>query len=466
MELNESFCTRMSGLLGDDYNAYLDSFDHEAVKAFHLNDAVISADDFLGFESGLDDIDITVIPDSPCGYYYKSDQIGKTPAHHAGMIYSQDPSAMAVLAGIDLDDVTSPRILDLCAAPGGKTSQLAAAVKGRGVVIANEPNPSRNQVLCSNIERMGYENVIVTRCEPSEIAAFYPSYFDLILADVPCSGEGMFRKYPESVNEWSTENIKNCVLRSRDILENAVSMLRPGGRLIFSTCTYAPEENEETCAYLTKELGLQYTKAPEYTNKYALHSKIKGGEGYRFYPHLFKGEGQFASYFVKPGSCINTSSKSEINLKNVSGDVLKQIETCFGGMPDIDISRLYVYKDRIIYLSEGIDRLPPRGITMAGINIGWLDGKNKGKNFTPHHHVFSSLGRKLPAFVELGSDKALMEAYLRGEEIRPDDRLAENSVLKDKCFGAVLFAGVPAGGFKFAGGKLKNHYPKGLRNLR
>ena len=462
MVLNGSFQNRMSELLGDGFKAYMDSFDEESVKAFHLNLSVISVDAFSEWESCLDDIDYSKIPDSPYGFYYKSEQIGRTPAHHSGMIYSQDPSAMAVLSCVGLEKDESPRILDLCAAPGGKTSQLAIASAGKGIVVANEPNPSRNQVLCSNIERMGFGNVLVTKSEPAELASVFPSYFDLILTDVPCSGEGMFRKYPESVNEWSEENIRNCVSRSKEILENAVSMLRPGGRLIFSTCTYAPEENEQTCRMLTDDLGLIYDKAPEYTLKHALYSELSGGKGYRFYPHLFKGEGQFVSYFKKPGESRTCATGNDIGLKKASSDILKQIDNCFGGMPDIDISRIFIYKDRVIYLADGIDRLPARGITMVGVNIG----KQDGKNFTPHHHVFSALGRRLPTYVELGTDRSLMEAYLRGEEIRLTDALKDNSKLKDKCFGAVLFAGVPVGGFKYAGGKLKNHYPKGLRNLR
>lgn len=451
MNLPEAFIKRMDKLLGSDAGAFFAAHDKEAYKAFHLNTARMSKADFEKWLSSQDKLTA-----APCkngyGYIYSlkdGSTIGSLSLHHAGAIYSQDPSAQLPVCGVEISP--DMRILDMCAAPGGKTSQLAMAVDGgSGFVLANEPNPPRNRILISNIERMGYRNVISSCLDPADIADVYPGYFDLVLVDAPCSGEGMFRKYPESIEQWSVDNIMLCASRQHDILNSAVRCLKDGGILIYSTCTYAPEEDEQQLEYMINELGLLSFEPSPLVSGYAL----KTADGaYRAYPHLYEGEGQFMAYLKKPGSEIRKyGSRLPSALKELSTSEAKALKDSVGSL--FDDHPLYKYRDRYVIVRSVPEILPERGISSIGVTAAVYDEKKK--RFVPHHQFFSAYGNELPCRLDLSPDDPDIRQYLNGMELTAGDGFS-------KGYGAVCVSSVALGGIRIAGGRAKNLYPKGLR---
>ena len=261
--LPAAFEARMRQMLGDEYDAFEKSMrEEDRYRSLRVNTLKTDPGTFAGQAAWR----LQPVPWEPAGFYYREeDRPGRHPWHETGMYYIQEPSAMAVsaLAGARPGE----RVLDLCAAPGGKTTGLAAAMEGRGLLAANEIHPQRARILSQNIERMGISNALVINEDPHRLAEQFPAYFDRIIVDAPCSGEGMFRKEPQAIPNWSPDNVRLCAERQQDILEQAVSMLADGGTLVYSTCTFAPEEDEETicrllcahpeltCSDLPAELG-------------------------------------------------------------------------------------------------------------------------------------------------------------------------------------------------------------------
>ncbi len=463
MNLPSAYLDRMKGLLKDSLPDYLESFHAPAVKGFHVNQMLLPASsplpDIFFQPEEASGLEARELPSVPGGYRCNAEHIGHHPLHHAGLIYSQDPGAMlpATLADIR----PGMRILDLCAAPGGKTSQLLSAMKGSGVLIANEPQPERNRILQQNMERMGYPNVMVTCADPSDLAPALPEAFDCILVDAPCSGEGMFRKYPESIAEWSQDNVRHCALRQRDILESAVQMLAPGGQLIYSTCTYAPEENEMQILWLKNKFGLIAGPIPERIQKITV-STMEGTA--RFYPHLAPGEGQFMASLRKPGetpaSAMSFRPLIPSGKQRPEDKVLKALRE----FPDLwslleeQRHRLYTSHGNLWLLPENAPFINDRWLSAPGIALGSTDPR--GKRFIPHHHLFKALAGKFSLRLDLTPDSPLVDKYLRGEEL---DAALLGREISGKGFGVVTLCGASLGGFRYAGGRLKNLYPKGLR---
>ena len=243
IELPQVFTERMKGLLSpEEYTAFIESYEKERTQGLRIN--LLKTE--KGRELAAGQFQLEQIPWVPNGYYYQGSQKpGKHPYHEAGLYYIQEPSAMAVA------ELSAPKpgewVLDLCAAPGGKSTQLAGKMMGKGVLVCNEIHPSRAKVLSQNIERMGIGNSIVTNEDSGKLAGtVFGPIFDKIVVDAPCSGEGMFRKDEEARLQWSSSHVKACALRQAEILDNGAAMLKPGGRLVYSTCTFAPEENEES----------------------------------------------------------------------------------------------------------------------------------------------------------------------------------------------------------------------------
>ena len=254
---------------------------------------------------------LTPIPWVKEGYYYEAQaRPGRHPFHEAGVYYIQEPSAMAVTEL--LDPQPGERILDLCAAPGGKSSHIASRLKGKGFLLSNEIHPARAKILSQNMERMGVSNGVVVNEEPSRLAAVFPEFFDGIVVDAPCSGEGMFRKDEEAVEQWSEEHVKMCAARQEQILAQAARMIKPGGRIVYSTCTFAPEEHEGTVLNFLKGHEDFYLEQTEGCEKFS-HGKPEWagfGDGeeksheeeaaiyhlertFRLLPHCLEGEGHF-----------------------------------------------------------------------------------------------------------------------------------------------------------------------------
>ena len=302
--LPAGFTEKMERLPGLDAAAFFRALDGEAVRGLRINPAKCDA---LPAPSPFILRKITYVRSGyileGCGV-----PVGQTPEHHAGMIYMQDPGAMCPVAAVNIEE--GWRVADLCAAPGGKTSQLSAAVGEGGAVLSNEYVGKRARILVGNVERLGLRNVAVTSLDTSELAKLYPAFFDLVAADAPCSGEGMFRKCEDAVSDWSENNVRECAKRQAVILDAAAKMVKPGGLLLYSTCTYSPEEDEMTVSAFT-DRHPEFSIIPvreEIRRVTAPGIRLPGvttkniEECRRFYPYLTPGEGQFLCLMRKDGS--------------------------------------------------------------------------------------------------------------------------------------------------------------------
>ena len=285
MALPVEFENKMKLMLGKEWDDFLSSYDNNRYQALRFN-TLKKGIDVSKYSEYLKNADIDEAEEVSWAknafYYGEESRPGKHPYHEAGLYYIQEPSAMSPAALLAPE--TGMRVLDLCAAPGGKSTQLASYLDGTGLLISNEINSARSRILSSNIERMGAVNVIVTNEDSSKLATKFPSYFHAIQVDAPCSGEGMFRKLPEAMEQWSPKQVLVCASRQLEILNNAAVMLMPGGRIVYSTCTFSREENEDVIE--------------EFLSK---HPEFSVGKMERFWPHIQKGEGHFVAELFKTG---------------------------------------------------------------------------------------------------------------------------------------------------------------------
>ncbi|MFQ7682391.1 MAG: SAM-dependent methyltransferase, partial [Streptococcus salivarius] len=280
MQFPSDFIEKYNKLLGDEAEEFFASFDQEAVSAYRTNPLKKQQKDFPD-----------VIPETPWGHYGKIS--GKSADHATGLVYSQEPAAQMVA------QVAAPakgsRVLDLAAAPGGKSTHLLSYLDNTGLLVSNEINPKRSKILVENIERFGARNVVVTNTSADKLAKVFKNYFDTIVFDGPCSGEGMFRKDPDAIQYWHKEYPCELAQLQKDILSDGLKMLAPGGQLIYSTCTWSPEENEGVVAWILENYpNLELVEIPKWNG---MRGGIDFPETARMYPHHFKGEGQFVAKF-------------------------------------------------------------------------------------------------------------------------------------------------------------------------
>ena len=446
--LPEGFTKRMKDMLGEEYRVFEAALAEPNVRAVRVNTTKISVEDFLDRTS----LTLSPIDYATDGFIPEDcEHIGRSPEHHAGMFYVQDPGAMATVKALDIQE--GWRVLDACSAPGGKASQLASAVGDGGFVLANEYVPKRAKIIVSNFERLGIKNAVVTSLDTAKIGQMFDSFFDLVLCDAPCSGEGMFRKYDEALTEWSEENVKLCADRQREILANLAPTVKAGGYLLYSTCTYSKEENEDTVADFLR-------KHPEFTlcdvkaqMKAATADGIDGMvKARRFYPHIAKGEGQFIALMQKDEKCGNLPT---ILYKEFTNQPSKQDVAVVKKFIDDNLSSKL--DGRLISWGEQIALVPhDMPIPLKAFMPGVMLGEVKKGNFFPHHQFFSAYGKHFKRIENLKKDDPRVEKYLRGEEI--------DATEDGNGWCAVFYEGVPLGGGKISGGRIKNHYPKGLRN--
>ncbi len=477
--LPHEFKVRMTALLGEDEASRLFNSIEEksAVKAFRVNKLKTDPE---SFEAAEPEIDRKRVDFPPCAYLTAEEFPGSIPCHHSGAIYMQDISAMSTVHAVE--DIEGACVLDSCSAPGGKTTQLAAMVGRGGIVVANEYEQKRARILRSNVERMGAENVVVCNLDTAVLAQFYPEKFDLVLCDAPCSGEGMFRKNERAVTEWSLENVKMCRDRQREILSNVVKCVKKGGRLLYSTCTFSLEENEENVAWFLNEYkDFELVEVSEEL-KAATSNGISLGDGAdgdidmskcrRIYPHLSLGEGQFIALLKRRDGCgedavtadnlpkkdkrgsengQNKKNRAELDAHMLAREFLRENLV---NIPDGELVSL----GNTIYLAPSIE-LPEYNVLGAGVALGECQ---KGR-ILPHHHLFSALGKDFKLKIMLSGRSEEAKRYLCGEEISVDGCLEANDE-KSNGWAAVMIDGCPVGGAKVSGGVAKNHYPKGLRN--
>ena len=375
------------------------------------------------------------------------------PLFHAGCYYVQDSSAMFVgyLFRKLLTGRGPLRVLDLCAAPGGKTTDLAASLRGAYgdgfVLVANEVMKARVGVLDDNVARWGDPNVVVTSVDPGAFARL-AGWFDIIVADVPCSGEGMFRKDPRAVEEWSLENVQFCAARSRRILTDIWPTLAPGGILLYSTCTFNLEENDHNAAWIADELGadvLPVAMDPQW-------KIVEMETGYHFFPHLIRGEGFYVCALRKQGDaehfmpykCKETKKTS----KPVDGEEdmrlwLKHPEHWFIRQYDHFMTA---------YPLQHKDLIESLGSQLTCISTGFGIGELRGKHVAPQHALAMAKDVNMDAFPVLEADYETALSYLRTEALQVDVRLPLGSCL-------LSYEGVPLGFAKNVGNRLNNAYP-------
>ena len=446
-QLPKEFENRMKKLLGNDFENYLNELKNPPVKAFRVNTEKISLEEF----EKINIFGCEKIPYVENGFYLNYDKVGNHPYHHAGLIYVQEPAAMAPAECIDIDPNWC--VLDMCAAPGGKSTQLKNKLGENGVLVSNEIVSSRCKILTGNIERLGLQNTVVTCMDTARLSTLFPKTFDLVMVDAPCSGEGMFRKEEIAIDEWSQSNVLMCAKRQQEILENAVKCLKSGGYIIYATCTFSLEENEMTVDnFLQSHPDFELVPVKE-----AVKSSTADGIKYdgctqenihltrRFYPHIAKGEGQFMAVLHHKGEMCETTENA------VKAQKPNKIVTDFLNDTLTDYNPDFVgeFNGNPIYYNNKLP-IKDRTAFCCGVTIGEIR-----KNYIlPHHQLFMALGDKFKRKINLAPDSAELNKYLHGEEF---DTNLENG------WAVVTVNGCTLGGAKVVNGRAKNHYPKGLR---
>ena len=450
MPLPEEFCTRMQSLLGEEYDAFLASYDAPRAGGLRVNPQKCTPEKFAETAP----FSLTPVPWTREGFCYgETDRPGRHPWYDAGVYYMQEPSAMAV--GALADPKPGERVLDLCAAPGGKTTHLAGRMAGEGILIANEIHPSRSNILSQTVERMGIPNCAVLCETPARLAQHFPGYFDCVVVDAPCSGEGMFRKEDIAVTEWRPESPAMCAARQAEILDEAAEMVRPGGRMVYSTCTFAPEENEGSISRFLErhpEFSITAVDAPWFAPgqpSWTENGHPNTARTFRLWPHRLRGEGHYAAVLHKTdgeeGGIQTVTPMRNRDIPSEWPDFCR--DTLTAPLTGVLVRQ----RDTLWIQPEGFPDLSGLRVRRAGIELGVLR-KNR---FEPAH----ALSHALPASqflrcADFPSDSAEIGRYLHGDTLPAD-------LPKGWC--AVAADGCVLGWAKSAGGMLKNHYPKGLR---
>ena len=427
--LPKEFLNRMENQLGDEYPAFLASLERSRAVALRFNPLKGERPTlpFVGAE----------VPWEPMGFYYDPDsRPGLHPYHEAGVYYLQEASAMAPV--VLLDPQPGEKVCDLCAAPGGKTTQIAGRMGGKGFLLCNEINPKRAKILSRNIERMGVGNALVTNEHPQNLAKRYPDYFDRVLIDAPCSGEGMFRKEEAAVTDWSQETVEMCARRQAEILHSGAQLVRPGGRLVYSTCTFAPEENEQAIAAFLQahpDFIPETVEAPWFT---------PGPDGsFRLWPHKLLGEGHFAAVLRRQG-------EEAPSQKDLPGEKLPKEWEEFAQKLQITLpaGKAVLFGQSLYWAPVGMPDIRGVKVMRPGLELGEV---KKGR-FEPAHALALWL-KEASNVQDLTADDRDVASYMHGETISTEQT--------GWCL--VTVDGYSIGWGKGDGKILKNHYPKGLR---
>jgi len=434
------FYKRMEAQLGEEYRAFLDCMAAPPVRGARLNPLKC---DRRTLEGSLP-FPLRPTPFSELSYYVDApDKFGPLPAHHAGMFYSQEPSAAA--AATALDPQPGEKILDLCASPGGKSTQIAGLMMGKGLLWANEAVMSRTGQLLSNLERLGVPNAVASCCHPDKLCKTLQGYFDRVLVDAPCSGEGLFRRNPEAGRQWSPAGVQACARRQSAILDSAALAVKEGGVLVYSTCTFSQEENE---AVVKKFLQSHREFVAEEIPAPFGRPSLDGGPARRIYP-MDGGEGHFIARFRR-------MTYNECRIRGFSGyflgDQARSGRALYEELFTDDCPEdLFIAGDKLLILPADLPEINGLNVLRAGVELASLHTRR----LEPAHGVFvSHSGTACREVMDFAPDDPELLAFLRGEEISTTKR----------GYPAVCVNGVPLGFGKASQGRLKNHYPKGLRN--
>lgn len=462
--LPEAFIRRMKEMLGSDYETFEKSYELPNYQAFRLNTLKAERETFLKQTV----FSLKEVPWCPNGFYYaKTDAPGKHPYHGAGVYYIQEPSAMAPAEYLDVKP--GERVLDLCAAPGGKTTQIAACMKGEGMLICNEIHPARAKILSENIERLGIKNAVVLNETPAHLSEFFTDYFDKILVDAPCSGEGMFRKNEDACGEWSIENVRICGERQDEILDCAANMLKPGGRIVYSTCTFAPTENEGSIYRFLKHHAefdtaetKRYDGMTEGQLNWYLDHPVTDMEDYeekikrtiRLWPHRVKGEGHYLAVLKKNGIRLAEESgfcKNAPEKGIAEKDGKEFLEFCKENLNEIPQGKKIKFGEQLYLIPDEMPSLKGVKALRPGLHLGTM----KKNRFEPSHAFALALTERMVRHtICLPAEGNEVKAYLNGQTL---------SYEGEKGWYLVTVDGYSLGWGKLSGNVLKNHYPKGLR---
>jgi NOL1/NOP2/sun family putative RNA methylase len=457
MMLPIAYLDRMKGMLGEEYDSFMAHYGDPPSVGLRVNTLKLNPQTFATLWPEV----LSPIPWTQSGFTLPPDsRPGKHPYHAAGLYYLQDPAAMAVAEV--LDPQPGERVLDLSAAPGGKSTHLAAKLGDQGLLVANDIHPRRVKDLAKNLERWGTRNTIILNETPSRLAEHFGAYFDKVLVDAPCSGEGMFRKDPAARQEWTPKLVESCAIRQDGIMRDAARLVRPGGRLAYATCTFAPEEDEGTVTRFLQEhpdfqlvdIAMPDGRVPEFTQQIEASYPPAVARTLRLWPHKVPGEGHFVALFQRLG--------------NAYGDPVRLAAANYGPVPKEAASYLHSFLEDVMNWRPSMERLalhgtylyqlPERMPELSGLRVihwGFWLGMVKVKRFEPSHAL--ALGLTPGDFqqvIDLTAADARIMAYLHGEVLPipgPD--------------GWVLVAvdGFPVGWGKRVQNRVKSHSPKWLR---
>ena len=461
-QLPEAFLLKMQELLGEEFGQYLESFKEEWKPGLRVNTLKLSPKEL----AELVPWNLEPVPWADNGFYYDGTLDGevlrpsKHPAYYAGLYYLQEPSAMTPAAMLPV--VPGDRVLDLCAAPGGKSTELASKLKGRGMLVSNDISYSRARALLKNLELAGAANICVTSEGPEKLAGVWPEFFDKILVDAPCSGEGMFRRDEDMVKDWNEKGPEYYMPIQRQILSQAAAMLRPGGYMLYSTCTFSVEEDEGNVAYVLEEFPqmqlccLDLDKVPGACGGFGLSGCM------RLFPHRLKGEGHFLALMRKKGG---DDGGKEILPPMDSGTARKRVRAVEKEKEldaflrqsgaEWDYGRIVIHQDNVYYLPEGLAWNLPLRFLRTGLFLGEL---KKGR-FEPSQALAMSMkAGQFPNTVSFPAGDSRVLRYLKGETISLE---GDEGPVKGWCLAAM--EGFPLGWAKGTGMSLKNKYYPGWR---
>ena len=461
-QLPEAFLLKMQELLGEEFGQYLESFKEEWMPGLRVNTLKLSP----GELAELVPWNLEPVPWADNGFYYDGTLDGevlrpsKHPAYYAGLYYLQEPSAMTPAAMLPV--VPGDRVLDLCAAPGGKSTELASKLKGRGMLVSNDISYSRARALLKNLELAGAANICVTSEAPEKLAGVWPEFFDKILVDAPCSGEGMFRRDEDMVKDWNEKGPEYYVPIQRQILSQAAAMLRPGGYMLYSTCTFSVEEDEGNVAYVLEEFPqmqlccLDLDKVPGACGGFGLSGCM------RLFPHRLKGEGHFLALMRKKGGDDGGKEILPPMDPGTAGKRVRAVEKekeldafLRQSGAEWDYERIVIHQDNAYYLPEGLAWNLPLRFLRTGLFLGEL---KKGR-FEPSQALAMSMkAGQFPNTVSFPGGDSRVLRYLKGETISLE---GDEGPVKGWCLAAM--EGFPLGWAKGTGMSLKNKYYPGWR---
>ncbi|MEB3100213.1 RsmF rRNA methyltransferase first C-terminal domain-containing protein [Ferviditalea candida] len=489
VKLPEAFEKRMQHMLGEEFEPFLASYEKERYYGLRVNTLKAPVGEFLE----LSPFRLSPIPWCREGFYYNGEERpGKHPYYYAGLYYIQEPSAMSPVELLDVRP--GDRVLDVCAAPGGKSTQIAAKLQGQGVLVSNDNSADRVKALVKNIELFGVRNAAVLNETPNALGRVFGGYFDKILIDAPCSGEGMFRKDEDMIRSWSPESVQTCVVLQKDILDAAAVLLAPGGRMVYSTCTFAPEENEARIAdFLDRHPHFEVVPIPDAWGfaqgrpEWIMESR-QGIEGFsgraaeavkgtaRLWPHCIEGEGHFVAVLQHKGEGLGieadpASGRERTSGRGNGGKKPAQTETerediisrffAEMGFPDLP-GKLVFFGDFAYLAAAGLPDLS--GLKVA--RPGWYIGNIKKNRFEPSQALAMGLrAQEAVRSVSFTADSLEVVRYLKGEtlQLEKDEIAVRDTGVSAKGYCLVCVDGYPLGWGKWIDGLLKNEYPPGWR---